>query len=98
MRGPLAAINLVSADFGVSTRAIFGPGRRSPRVALARQVAAYVCSVGLNHTPWRMAVIMGCHHSTVEHALRTLEDSRADGSAFDAWLTRLTDRLERPAG
>lgn len=88
----VAAIALVATDFGVDPHAIPGRGRRVAIVGLARRVAIYLCSVGLDMTPRRVAAAFQCHHSTIELGLGLVEDWR-DNPAFDGRMDRLTARL-----
>jgi predicted transcriptional regulator len=87
-----AVVTAVAAELGVDRAIIVAEPRGDSRTVLARQVAEYLAVTALNWSATRVAPFFQRHRSTVDHTLREIEDRR-DDPAFDAILTRLTDRI-----
>lgn len=87
-----AAIALVAGELGVTAAAITGPRKGASQVVRARQMAAYLCAVDLERSANRLAPIFGRHRTTIDHALRRIEDGR-DDPAFDRQMSRLEAQL-----
>lgn len=68
----------VMQDFDVVADDLHAPSRGSPRAALARQVAMYLCHVGLSLSFEAIGRLFGRDRTTVAHACRLVEDRRDD--------------------
>lgn len=68
----------VMQDFGVAADELNAPSRGSPRTALARQVAMYLCHVGFSLSFEAIGRLFGRDRTTVAHACRVIEDRRDD--------------------
>ncbi|HEY0234028.1 MAG TPA: helix-turn-helix domain-containing protein [Afipia sp.] len=68
----------VMQDFGVIADEMAAPSRGSPRTALARQVAMYLCHVGFSMSFEAIGRQFGRDRTTVAHACRVVEDRRDD--------------------
>lgn len=68
----------VMQDFGVIADEMNAPSRGSPRTALARQVAMYLCHVGFSMSFEAIGRLFGRDRTTVAHACRVVEDRRDD--------------------
>ncbi|HOV04511.1 MAG TPA: helix-turn-helix domain-containing protein [Hyphomicrobiales bacterium] len=85
------AVERAVADaFRLPVTALRAPTRCLARIALARQVAMYLCHVVLGLTLAEIGDHFGRDRTTVSHACRVVEDRR-DEAAFD----RLVQELER---
>jgi chromosomal replication initiation ATPase DnaA len=73
---------------GVALNDLCAGTRRSPRAALARQVAMYLCHVVFEIGVSDTARAFGRDPSTVVHALRRIEEMRDEGE-FDRALAML---------
>lgn len=86
-------VRVVAGELGVDAAEIISAERGRRRVVLARQVAAYLCAVSLARaSATRLAPAFRRHRSTIDHALRAIEDRR-DDPTFDERLCRLEERL-----
>ncbi len=79
---------VTSFALSVETEDILGDLRGPAEVALARQVAMYLCHIGFELSLSRVAAAFGRDRSTVAHACHTIEDRR-DDPAFEHWLSAL---------
>lgn len=68
----------VMRDFGVEPDDLNAPSRGSPRAALARQVAMYLCHVGFSLSFEAIGRLFRRDRTTVAHACRVIEDLRDD--------------------
>lgn len=68
----------VTQDFGLALGELNAPSRGSPRTALARQVAMYLCHVGFSLSFEAIGRVFGRDRTTVAHACRVIEDRRDD--------------------
>lgn len=68
--------------------------RGRAEVAFARQVAIYLCHVGLDMSLSRIAFVFGRDRSTVAHACHTMEDRREEPH-FDLWIGGLETMLRQ---
>lgn len=68
----------VMQDFGLALGELHAPSRGSPRTALARQVAMYLCHVGFSLSFEAIGRLFGRDRTTVAHACRVVEDRRDD--------------------
>lgn len=78
----------VSHAMGVPLRALCATTRRSPRAALARQMAMYLCHVVFSISVTNVARAFGRDPSTVVHALQRIEEMR-DTVELDSQLDML---------
>lgn len=83
----------VAEDFGVALAELVATSRGSPRAALARQVAMYLCHVGFALNFEAIGRLFGRDRTTVAHACRVVEDRRDD-----RWFDRRLALLERACG
>lgn len=83
----------VAEDFGVALAELVAPSRGSPRAALARQVAMYLCHIGLALSFEAVGRLFARDRTTVAHACRVVEDRRDD-----RWFDRRLALLERACG
>ena len=79
---------VVASSFRLPTAALRAPTRCFARVALARQVAMYLCHVLLGMTLSEVGRHFGRDRTTVSHACRVVEDRR-DDPGFDTMLDRI---------
>lgn len=88
---------LVAYATGIPESALLSPSRSRAKVALARQVAMYVCHVvaGLSHL--QVGRLFGRDRTTAAHACEVVEDRR-DDPVFDAWLERIEHVAESLPG
>lgn len=86
------AIAVCSFALGISFDEISASTRRSAEAAFARQVAMYLCHVGVGLSLSRVAHAFGRDRSTIAHACRIIEDRR-DVPQFDAWIGALEDSV-----
>ena len=84
---------LVECTTGRGQSELFGETRGEASVARARQVAMYLCHVGLSLSLSRVGEIFNREKSTVGHAVHQIEDLR-DDAVFDNWMTELEDALQ----
>ncbi|MEJ1157976.1 helix-turn-helix domain-containing protein [Prosthecomicrobium sp. N25] len=68
----------VTASYGLPARSLRRATRGSARVALARQVAMYLCHVRLGMSLTDIGSAFGRDRTTVAHACRLIEDRRDD--------------------
>ena len=87
-----AVLDLVSAERGVSIEALLRPNRGPAEVALARQLAVYLCYVTLSMPMETIGRALGRDRSTVSHACGKIEDLR-DDDGFDQMVTRLEEQV-----
>jgi hypothetical protein len=80
-------------DFAVDAGCLMAASRGSPRVALARQVAMYLCHVALAMSFEAVGRAFGRDRTTVSHACRVIEDRRDD-----IWFDCRIAALERACG
>ena len=80
----------VAEAFRLPVTALRAPTRCLARIALARQVAMYLCHVVQGLTLAEIGDHFGRDRTTVSHACRVVEDRR-DEASFD----RLVQELER---
>ena len=83
----------VAEDFGVALAELVAPSRGSPRAALARQVAMYLCHIGFALSFEAVGRLFARDRTTVAHACRVVEDRRDD-----RWFDRRISLLERACG
>lgn len=83
----------VAEDFGVTLAELAAPSRGSPRAALARQVAMYLCHIGYALNFEAVGRLFSRDRTTVAHACRVVEDRRDD-----RWFDRRVALLERACG
>jgi len=76
----------------VSAEDILQPGRGTPAVSFARQVAMYLSHVALGMSLARVARAFERDRSTVAHGCHIVEDRRDDPD-FDQWIEQLEDGL-----
>ncbi len=72
---------------------LVAPSRGSPRAALARQVAMYLCHIGFSLSFEAVGRLFARDRTTVAHACRVVEDRRDD-----RWFDRRVAMLERACG
>lgn len=82
---------------GVALNDLCAGTRRSPRAALARQVAMYLCHVVFEIGVSHIARAFDRDPSTVAYALRRIEEMREDGE-FDRTMNMLETMLNRAWG
>lgn len=84
-----AAITLAATRLGVGIAAIAAKPHGTEAVVLARHVAIYLCLVSLQlTTATKLAPRFGRHRSSLDDAVRLIEDRR-DERGFEAWLKRI---------
>ena len=93
----LGVLELVAAEQGVSLEALTTPNRGPAEVALARQLALYLCYVTLSLPMSRIGRLLGRDRSTVSHACAKIEDMR-DDPVFDALVSRLEEQVAQTGG
>lgn len=81
-------IDILSAYFDVSGRAIRSPRRQSLAVARVRQIGMYIANVVLGINMTTIGQGFGRNKSTVIHACHLIEDMR-DDEEFDQIIARL---------
>jgi len=81
-------IDILSAYFNVSGRAIRSPKRQNLDVARVRQIGMYVANVALGINMTMIGQGFGRNKSTVVHACHLIEDMR-DDEEFDLLIARL---------
>jgi chromosomal replication initiation ATPase DnaA len=86
------AAGVASYGLDVPVDEIIGCARGTSNVALARQVAMYLCHVAFELSLARVAIAFGRDRSTVAHACHQIEDRR-ERPAFDDWISALEDML-----
>jgi chromosomal replication initiation ATPase DnaA len=86
-----------SHALGVALGDLCAATRRTPRAALARQVAMYLCHVVFRIGISQIARAFERDPSTVAHALARIEDMRDDGE-FDRTIGLLETMLDRAWG
>lgn len=86
------AAEVASFALDVPQDAIMAKARGSSAVALARQVAMYLCHVAFELSISRTGEAFQRDRSTVSHACHAIEDRREDES-FDAWIDGLEAML-----
>ncbi len=74
---------------GVALKDLCARTRGSPRAALARQIAMYLCHIVFKIRPAEVARVFGRDPTTVAHALRCIEELREEPR-----LDRTLDWLE----
>jgi chromosomal replication initiation ATPase DnaA len=79
---------VTSFALNVEAEEILGDVRGPAEVALARQVAMYLCHVAFELSLSRVAAGFGRDRSTVAHACHIIEDRR-DDPAFEHWIGAL---------
>jgi len=84
----------VIADFGVTAAELSFGSRGSPRAALARQVAMYLCHVGFALSFEGIGRLFHRDRTTVAHACRVIEERREDLS-FDSRIATLERKIAR---
>lgn len=87
-------IGVASYAMGVAAREVASRDRGSARIALARQVAMYLCHVGFALSLQRVALAFGRDRSTVAHACHAIEDKREEPK-FDRWIASLEAMVQR---
>lgn len=87
---PVEAI--VAAVQGVAVDELKAPGRRSARVAFARQCAMYLAHVVLGASYTEIGRRFSRDRTTVAHACRVIEERR-ENAAFDRLLTSIEDSI-----
>ncbi len=91
------AAGVAAFALDVSSHDVLSLQRGSADVALARQVAAYLCHTAFEMSLARVAMAFGRDRSTVAHACHVIEDRR-DEAHFDVWIASLETMLrEAPA-
>jgi chromosomal replication initiation ATPase DnaA len=90
--GAHLAAGLTAYALGLRTDSILASGRGSPAEAFARQIAMYLCHVGLGMSLARVARAFDRDRSTVAHGCHAVEDRRDDPD-FDAWMEQVEDGL-----
>ena len=91
--GAGALIELVARHFRLPVVALFAPTRSKARIALARQVAMYLCHVLLGMSLIEVGKVFGRDRTTVSHACNVVEDRR-DDAGFDKVLSKIEKALE----
>lgn len=72
-------------------------GRGGRRVALARQIAMYLCRLSFAMTLTEIAAAFGRDRTTAAHAIQRIEEAREE-ARFDDLVTRLEQRLRQRVG
>lgn len=90
--GAHLAASLTAYALGLRSDTILASGRGSPSQSFGRQVAMYLCHVGLGMSLARVARAFDRDRSTVAHGCHAIEDRRDDPD-FDAWLEQVEDGL-----
>jgi chromosomal replication initiation ATPase DnaA len=88
------AADVASYALGVPVEEILDLRRGAAEAAFARQVAAYLCHVGLELSLGRIAAAFGRDRSTIAHACHAIEDRRED-EQFDLWIAGLEAMLQQ---
>ena len=83
----------VRAACGIRDELLIGPARGRADLALARQVAMYLCHVVTGMTLTEIGRRFGRDRTTAAHACRLIEDRR-DDSDFDCRITMLEDAVQ----
>ncbi|MEO0465426.1 MAG: helix-turn-helix domain-containing protein [Pseudomonadota bacterium] len=86
------ATSLTGFALGLASEDILVPGRGTPAISFARQVAMYLSHVALGMSLARVARAFDRDRSTVAHACHIVEDRRDDPD-FDMWIEQLEDGL-----
>src|SRR5688572_21507518 len=86
------AAEVTSYALKVPQDAIMSRARGTSTVALARQVAMYLCHVAFELSIARTGEAFQRDRSTVAHACHAIEDRRED-ETFDAWIDGLEAML-----
>lgn len=84
------SIELVAQKFGLSVAAVRDPQRQGPR--RARQLALYLAVTGFDLPVRRVAPVAKVQRSTVQNALRRVEDARLE-PAIDILVSDLEGAL-----
>jgi chromosomal replication initiation ATPase DnaA len=88
---------LAAYTFGVGIADVCGAARGKSRVALARQVAMYLCHRVFQLDANGLAAAFCRNHATARHALRQIATLRADPE-FDRTVVYLEAMLRQAAG
>lgn len=83
----------VRASCGIRDELLIGPARGRADLALARQVAMYLCHVVTGMTLTEIGRRFGRDRTTAAHACRLIEDRRDDLN-FDRQITMLEDAVQ----
>ncbi len=84
----------VALEFHVRDMDLTKPGRGSPQMVLARQVAMYLTITVFHLTQSRTAGIFRRDRSTIYHACKIVEEHR-DDPIFDVKISRLESFLHQ---
>ncbi len=95
--GVTRVVAMVAAARRVPAAEILARGRGRKQAALARQVAIYLCRVGLELPQEVIGHALGRDHATVSYAVARIEDRR-DDRAFDQALSDLEQRVAQELG
>lgn len=94
-RAAKAAVAVVARAFRLSPAAIIVDTKGGIQLALARQIAAYLCAISIGDiSATRTAIFFRRHRSTIDDAIRLTEERR-DDAAFDERVSRMEMRLMR---
>lgn len=88
------AASIASYAVGVPQQDIVDDVRGRANTAFARQVAMYLCHVGVELSLARVAAAFGRDRSTVAHACHAIEDRRDEGQ-FDLWIGALEAMMRK---
>jgi chromosomal replication initiation ATPase DnaA len=88
---------LAAYAYGVGIAEVRASTRGKSRVALARQIAMYLCHTVFLLDVGNLAKTFGRDDSTVRYALHQIADMRADAD-FDRTIRYLESMLRRTAG
>ena len=89
---------LVAAHYGVAMRELDGPSK-SPRIAHPRQVSMCLARQFTRHSLQRIAELhQRADHTTVIHALRSVEHRKRRNSKLVCDIEELADRIEKDKG
>lgn len=89
----LRVVTCVTDDFAVTADDLGFGSRGSPHVALARQVAMYLCHTGFALSFGTIGRLFGRDRTTVAHACRVIEERRDD-----IWFDCRIAALEQACG
>jgi chromosomal replication initiation ATPase DnaA len=92
-RGVVDVMMLVARTRGVAISQMLGRNRGRADVAAARQLAMYLCHVGLGRSLTEVGRFFGRDRTTVAHACIQVEDMR-DVPRIDAAITALEQEME----
>ena len=86
------AVGVAAFALGLKSQEVLASGRGTPAVSFARQVAMYLCHVGLGMSLAQIARALDRDRSTVAHGCHTIEDRREQAD-FDEWIDQVEQGL-----